>query len=90
MRLVLLLLAALIASCELSQECPCGQSYEHDVWDPYGEPLGIGREHPESLHCFCRCGEDGELERLPPSRTCDAYDGLCTNAFGETDRYRCE
>jgi hypothetical protein len=75
-------------SCLSTGSCPCGQTFDHD---PFGSDEGfyVGAEHDESVHCFCRCG-DGPPDRLPPSATCEAYEGPCEDRNGEPAEYTCD
>jgi hypothetical protein len=87
--IVVLGLAVAYAACVAAGPgCSCGQSYESD---PFGSVDGffIAADHDESAHCFCRCGSD-RVERMPPSATCEAYEGACTTQAGEILRYACE
>lgn len=79
---------AAVGACALSETCPCGQTFEEDPFDP-GASFYVGPDHQESDHCFCRCG-DGPAERLPPSRTCEAYETACQRPDGAVTRFACE
>lgn len=83
------LAVASVTSCALSGGgCPCGQIYEQDPFDPASD-FFVGADHVESDHCFCRCG-DGPEERMPPSATCDGYEGACRTRAGELAQLTCE
>jgi hypothetical protein len=64
-----------LVACAASQTCPCGEQFDRDPFDDSAD-FFIGADHALSDHCFCQCGDDPE-QRMPPSRTCSAYEGPC-------------
>ena len=84
------LVFALLLSCQAGPACACDQSYDRD---PFGsdsdDQFYVSPDHVESVHCICRCG-DGQKQLLPPSDTCDAYEGACRDSNGEIANYTCE
>lgn len=86
--LALTVVSAWRGSCLGAGPCPCGQTFDHD---PFGsdDAYYVGADHAESVHCFCQCG-DGPLDRLPPSQTCEAYEGTCHDRNGKPAEYTCE
>jgi len=80
-------LAMFVSCLAAGSGCPCGESFDRDPFG--GDSLDIGADHEESVHCFCRCGT-GPRERLPPSATCEEYEGPCQTDHGEVTAYVCE
>lgn len=82
---------ALLLSCQTSGPgCACGQSYDRDPFaSESDDQFYVGPDHDESVHCICRCGE-GPKQLLPPSETCDAYEGACRDSNGELANYICD
>lgn len=78
----------LTAACLLSSTCPCGEDFERDPFDPTAE-FYVGADHNVGDHCLCRCGPDGDEERMPPSNSCDGYEAECQREDGAADVYEC-
>ena len=81
-------MVTLVAACVLSTSCPCGESFERDPFDPESQ-FYVGSEHSVSDHCLCRCGPEGDEERMPPSNSCEGYEVECRSGDGAIAVYQC-
>jgi len=74
-------------ACVMSQTCPCGEQFNRDPLDPDAD-FFLGANHELGDHCFCRCG-DGPEQRMPPSLTCEGYEGPCERSDGVVEQLEC-
>ncbi|HJL39366.1 MAG TPA: hypothetical protein RMG95_26970 [Polyangiaceae bacterium LLY-WYZ-15_(1-7)] len=86
MRVALLALALGLTGCFGSGDCPCGRSWEGDEREGL---LSVGADHAPSVHCICRCGEDGDEILEPPATSCARYEGECRGPGGVPAEYTC-
>ncbi|HPH66963.1 MAG TPA: hypothetical protein PLF40_14515 [Kofleriaceae bacterium] len=77
-----------IVACSMSQSCPCGQAYTRDPLNP-NATLNISASHDTEEHCWCRCG-NGPALRMPPSLTCEGYEGPCEAADKSIAQLTCQ
>lgn len=77
------------SACALEARCPCGQSFDRDPLDPEAT-LSVPADHSPGDHCWCRCGEDGEPERMSPANDCRGFERECARPDGAPDVYVCE